>query len=234
MLSSLAATVFGTRIRWEANLSPTGSVAGLSPFGGYGADTNTVFQVLTLLMGDQGNQTSTDGEWNQFLSGMNDQLAAAMEANVEAQEEFFESWNDFFNSMSDSDRLSNGMEGHSGAFDVWMDAAEEAMERMQAAAEGEDVSPKEFRDLWLDSANEAFKEVMSTDAFAAFTSQRVEDAAELRQARDEVAQATLHELGFATEGDMREIGDRLVELERRQHEVERKLDRLIEHVEEDG
>jgi hypothetical protein len=185
-------------------------------------------------MEDNENRSPSDEQWNSFLSGMNDQLAAAMEANAEAQEEFFESWNETFNSMSDSGRTGDGMEGYSGALEVWMDAAEEAMERMQAAAEGEDVSPKEFRDLWLDSANEAFKEVMSTDAFAALTSRRIEDAAELRKARDEVAQGTLHELGFATEGDMREIGERLVELERRQHEVERKLDRLLEHMEEDG
>ena len=55
---------------------------------------------------------------------------------------------------------------------------------------------------------------------------------ELQQQADEASQETLRSLGFATEDDVVEIGDRLVELERRQHAVEQKLDRVLEHLEE--
>jgi len=99
-------------------------------------------------------------------------------------------------------------------------------------ARGRDVDIEEFRDIWLNTANEAFKEVMSTTAFAKMTGETVGDVLELQEQADEAAQETLNSLGFATEGDVVEIGDRLVELERRQHAVEQKLDRVLEHVED--
>ena len=54
----------------------------------------------------------------------------------------------------------------------------------------------------------------------------------LKQWIDEMADETLHNLGFATKNDVQEIGERLIELERRQHAVETKLDTIIEHVED--
>ena len=179
-----------------------------------------------------GNQSDSE-PWTELLSGMNDQLASAMEANMQAQNALIESWSGALGSAGDDAQMGDGMEGYSGAYDVWMEAADEAMQKAAGATEGEDLSPNEFRDLWLGAANEAFKEVMSTDAFAAATGDRIGDAVELRQATDEIAQGTLHELGFATEGDVREVGERLVELERRHHEVERKLDRVLDHLEDE-
>lgn len=183
-------------------------------------------------MSDQRDRESTAEQWSELFSGMNDQFASAMEANVEAQNAFLESWSDALGGLGDEGRIDSGLEGYSGAYDVWMEAAEDAMEQAAEATEGGEVSPNDFRDLWLSAANEAFKEVMSTDAFAAATGQRIDEAVELRQATDEFAQETLHDLGFATAGDVREVGERLVELERRQHDVERKLDRIIDHLED--
>ena len=157
---------------------------------------------------------------------MNEQLAEAMESSARAQSEFVESWFETLESMSDEEYVEESLESYGQAYSVWMDAANEAMERTADVASGEEVSPEEFRDVWFDAANEAFKEVMSTDAFAVLTGEAVEDALELRQAADQNAQATLHELGFATERDVRELGERLVELERREKAVERRLERL--------
>jgi hypothetical protein len=39
-------------------------------------------------------------------------------------------------------------------------------------------------------------------------------------------------MGFSTREDVEEVGERLVELERRQHEVEQKLDQILDHLEE--
>lgn len=185
-------------------------------------------------MVDQTNSDAAQEQWAEMLSQMNEQFASAIESNRQAQEAFVESWADAVESFADEEYVSEGVESYSRAYTVWMDAAEDAMEEVSGVAEGEALEPTAFRDMWLEAANEAFKEVMSTDAFAAATGQTVNNAAELRKASDEAKQASLHELGFATERDMREIGDRLVELERRQHEVEQKLDRILEQIGEEG
>lgn len=192
-------------------------------------------------MPDEDGPEAMQEEWTNFVTQMNEQLMETMEASAQAQSEFLESWFEPGES-GDGDRLSEGIDGYTRAYEVWMEAAQESMEEMAAAAESGDVSPNEFRDRWLDAANDAFKEVVSTEAFAAFTGQRLEEALELRQQLDENAQETLHDLGFATKGDSREIAERLAELERRQKrvereldnidEVERKLDRILDHLED--
>lgn len=183
-------------------------------------------------MVDRTDPEAVQEQWTEMLSQMNEQFATAVESNRRAQEEFIESWADAMESASDGDYMSDAMEGYGNAYAVWMDAAEDAMEKAVGAADGE-TSSTEFRDLWLDAANEAFKEVMSTDAFAAATGETINNAAELRKASDEAKQASLHELGFAAERDIREVGERLVEFERRQHEVEQKLDRILDQLGED-
>lgn len=193
-------------------------------------------------MADQSDSESMPKQWNEIMTQMNEQVLESMEASTEAQAGFIESWVDAFESIDEEQYSAGGVEGNTRAHAVWMEAAEETADKMAKAASGEEVSPEEVRDLWLNSANEAFKEVMSTDAFASMTGQSVEDVLEVRQTIDENAQSTLHEFGFATERDVREIGERLVELERRHKDVERKLgrldeieaklDRVLEHFEE--
>jgi hypothetical protein len=130
------------------------------------------------------------------------------------------------------EHLDDGMQGSLRAYEAWMEAAETSFERMGDAIEGEDVDPEEFRDVWLRAANEGFKETMSTTAFAAATGQGVEEVLDVRQQIDDASEETLHALGFATVGDVREVGERLVETERRLHAVEEKLDRVLDEVSE--
>ncbi|SDM62497.1 Poly(R)-hydroxyalkanoic acid synthase subunit (PHA_synth_III_E) [Halogranum gelatinilyticum] len=171
-------------------------------------------------------------KWSAFMENMNETFLDQLEQNVEAQAKFVESWMDAVDESADEERLTEGLEGYARAYEVWMNAAETQFERASDVIEGEDVSPEEFRDIWLNAANESFKEVMSTSAFAAATGQTVEDVLELQQEVDKQAEDTLHQLGFATEGDVVEVGERLVELERRQHAVEQKLDRVLAAIEE--
>jgi len=163
---------------------------------------------------------------------MNEAVAESVERNMEAQSALLES---FTGSMEESvpeeDVLEDGIEGFAGAYEIWMDAAEEMFDRTIDAAEGEDVAPQEFRDIWLRSANEAFSEVMSTSAFAAANGELVEQVMEMQQELDEVTQDSLARMGMATREDVEEVGERLVELERRQHRVENKLDQILEAVE---
>ncbi|ELZ94471.1 poly(3-hydroxyalkanoate) synthase subunit PhaE [Haloferax mucosum ATCC BAA-1512] len=177
----------------------------------------------------------TEDEWTKYATEMNESMFAALERNVEAQSQFVESWLDALEDTEmSSETMSEGLNGYARAYKVWMEAAEQQFERASDAFEGEDVSTEEFRDIWLKSSNEAFKEVMSTSAFAAATGQTVEDVMEMQQEVDAAAQSTLRTLGFATEGDIGEVAERLVELERRQHAVETKLDRLLDAMDVEG
>ncbi|ELZ26376.1 poly(R)-hydroxyalkanoic acid synthase subunit PhaE [Natrinema limicola] len=170
--------------------------------------------------------------WNAFVEQWNEQFLEALEDNMEAQAQFVESWSETVGEVSDDAELSDGVEGYARAYETWMNASQQMVERMNDQLEGEDVDVEEFRDIWLNTANEAFKDVMSTTAFAKMTGETVGDVLELQQQADEASQETLRSLGFATEDDVVEIGDRLVELERRQHAVEEKLDRVLEHIED--
>lgn len=171
-------------------------------------------------------------EMEEFLERMTETYVAAIDRNLDAQADLVDAWLDATEDGLSEDRLDEGVQGSLEAYEAWMDAAETSFERMGDAVEGDDVDPAEFRDIWLRAANEGFKETMSTTAFAAATGQSVEEALDVRQQLDEAGEETLHALGFATVGDVREVGERLVETERRLHAVEEKLDRVLEHVEE--
>ncbi|GAB3030112.1 poly(R)-hydroxyalkanoic acid synthase subunit PhaE [Natronobiforma cellulositropha] len=170
--------------------------------------------------------------WNAFAEQWNEQFLDALETNMEAQAEFVESWSETVEQVSEDNEISEGVEGYARAYEVWMTASQQLVERVNDAVEGEEVELEEFRDIWLNTANEAFKEVMSTTAFARMTGETVGDVLEAQQQADEAAETTLKTLGFATSGDVVEVGDRLVELERRQHAVETKLDRILEELSE--
>jgi BMFP domain-containing protein YqiC len=172
-------------------------------------------------------------EWAEMVEQMNDAVSESVEQNMKAQAAFVESWADAVeDSIPEDDNVAEGIQGYNQAYEEWMNAAEQMLERTSDAAQGEDVDPTEFRDIWLQSANEAFKHVMGTSAFAAANGQLVETMMEMRQQADDIGQDSIAQMGFSTREDVEEVGERLVELERRQHEVEEKLDRILEHLEE--
>lgn len=171
-------------------------------------------------------------QWNEFMNAMNEQFAQTLEQNVDFRTAFIESWFEALESSSDFEQSGDAFEGAANAYAAWMEASQQASERSMDAVSGEEVDPEGFRDIWLNTANEAFKEVGDTTAFAATTGQIVEEALEYRQQVDAVANETLHNLGFATKRDIQDVGERFIELERRQHSVEEKLDTIIEHLEE--
>ena len=87
-------------------------------------------------------------EWNKLVENMNDAAAQSMEQNMEASAAFMNSWADAMaDSMPNEGELTEGFEGYNGAYEVWMDAADEMFERTSAAAEGEDVAVTEYRDI---------------------------------------------------------------------------------------
>ena len=172
-------------------------------------------------------------QWTDLFGRMNEAMAQTMEQTMETQSAFAESWADAMEeSMPQEEAMSEGLEGFANAYDVWIDAAEQLFERTTDAAEGERVEMDELRDIWLQSANEAFKQVMSTSAFAAGNGQLFEAVMEMQEQSREAGQDALAQMGMATSAEVDEVAERLVELERRQHSVEKKLDRILEAVEE--
>jgi len=171
-------------------------------------------------------------EWTEMVEQMNTAVADSMEQNMKAQAAFVESWADAVeDTIPEQDELSEGMQGYNKAYEEWVDAAEQMVERSTDAAQGEDVDPAEFRDIWLKSANEAFKHVMGTSAFAAANGQLVESMMEMQQEAEELSQDAIAQMGFPTQENMDEVAERLLEVERRQHAVEEKLDRILEKLE---
>jgi hypothetical protein len=169
-----------------------------------------------------------------MVEQMNEAVSKSVEQNMEAQNAFMTSWaSQMQESMPEEDAMTESFESYNAAYRVWMEAADRMYERLTDAGEGEDVSATEFRDIWLQSANEAFKEVMDTTAFAAATGDAVEQMMELQADAEELSQDTLTRMGLPTREDVDEVGKRLIELERRQHAVEQKLDRVIDLLEEE-
>ena len=54
---------------------------------------------------------------------------------------------------------------------------------------------------------------------------------EMQQDAQEMNQDAIAQMGFPTRENVDEVAERLVELERRQHAVEEKLDRILEQLE---
>ncbi|MDY6818300.1 MAG: poly(R)-hydroxyalkanoic acid synthase subunit PhaE [Halobacteriales archaeon] len=171
-------------------------------------------------------------DWQENLEQMNEQFAKALEQNVEAQSKFMDAWMESIEESAERMDAESGVEGYVDAYETWMEAAQETVSQLEEAVDGEDVSYEQFRDTWLNAANQAFKDIMGTSAFAAATGQTVDEGLDMQQQLDEMTQSNLHDMGFATESDIVEVGERLIELERRQQSVERKLDRVLEHLED--
>lgn len=169
-------------------------------------------------------------EMEAFVERMAETYMGAVNRNLDQSAELVDAWLEAVEENTSEERLQDGYEGSLRAYEAWMDAAETSFERMGDAVEGDDVDPEEFRDVWLQAANEAFKETMSTTAFAAATGQQLDELLDVRKQMDAASEETLHAMGFASVGDVREVGERLVETERRLHEVERKLDRVLDEV----
>ena len=172
------------------------------------------------------------GDGSAFTGGMDRSFVEALQRNAQAQGEFVEAWRKSMESSADEVSGGDAMMGYARAYETWMEASRLLFERVGDVMAGEEVDIEELRDIWLDAANDAFKDVMGTEAFAAAMGQSVSEVLDFAQQADDITSETWHSMGLASRPDVMEVGDRLVELERRQHAVEGKLDRILEQVEE--
>lgn len=170
--------------------------------------------------------------FEELFAGVNEAFATTVERNIESQAAFLESMSEaVLDTTADENELADGIEGYMSASEVWLEAADRTVEETTAAIESEEIDPETFRDIWLGATNDALAELVSTDAFAAANGELVQTVLGRQQDLDRMRQDSLAQAGFATEEDVSEVAERLVELERRQHDLERKLDRILEAVE---
>lgn len=169
--------------------------------------------------------------WWETAAAMNRQYADVLDQSMSGGNRFVDSWFDLVDETTPQEYLDETTEAMAETQRVWLQAAEDTADRTAGVMEGEEIAPERFRDIWLNAANRAFKNAMETTAFAALTGESVDEAMTYRREYDDAREELLHEWGLATERDAREVGDRLVELERRQHAVEERLDRILDAVE---
>ena len=178
------------------------------------------------------DSNASPGDGSAFTGGMDRSFVEALQRNAQAQGEFVEAWREAMESSVEEVSGGDAMKGYVRAYETWMEASRLLFERTADAMAGEEVDFEEFRDVWLDAANDAFKDVMGTEAFAAATGQSVSEVLDFTRQAEDITNETWHAMGLASRRDVMEVGDRLIELERRQHAVEEKLDRILEQVEE--
>ena len=185
------------------------------------------------------SETGTDwqmdmpaGGFDEMFEGINEMFATTVERNVEAQAAFVEAMSEtMLETVPDENELAGGLEGYASASEVWMEAADRTVEEATTAMEEEDLDPETFRDIWMQATNDALSELFSTDAFAAANGEFMQELLGRRQELGEMQQDSLAQAGFATQEEISEVAERLLELERRQHDLEAKLDRVLEAVE---
>jgi len=180
---------------------------------------------------DPDGDRATDG-FDDLFAGLNESVAASLERNVEAQTALVAATTEaVFGNTPDETEVASGVAGSLAASEVWLDATRRAAEEMSAAVDNDTVDPERFRDIWLEAANDSLAELVSTDAFAGANGEFVEAMLDRRQELADLREESLAQAGVATQADVSEVAERLIELERRQHDIERKLDDLLEAVE---
>ncbi len=163
---------------------------------------------------------------------LNEAFADSIERNVEAQSALVTALTDsFIESIPEEEEFAGGVEGYAKASEVWVEATEQLVEELTETVEGGGVNPEAIRDILVQASNEALSEVMSSSAFAAADGQAVKQVTERQRELQQMTEDSLAQAGMATQSDVSEVAKRLVELERRQHAVERKVDRILEEVE---
>ncbi len=103
---------------------------------------------------------------------------------------------------------------------IWINAVGEATRRTQEAVQkGQPIAPDAFVDVWTKAASELSQAVVSDAAFAALTGQWVNAVSKAKVDAKKAATNQIREVGFATHEDVEEVGKRLIELERRVHDL---------------
>lgn len=149
-----------------------------------------------------------------------EQAVKAFEMNLEMGRAFLQTW---AKQIQNSAPATGGAQTlpFADASKVWIGAVTEATRRTQEAfLKGETLNADAYADIWSAAASQVAQEIVKDSAFAHLTGQWVNAAAKAKGEAKRVAEERLRDLGFATSGDVSEVSKRLIELERRVHDLQ--------------
>lgn len=180
---------------------------------------------------ENGNgNAQTQQVWATFTD-MNRQLAEtyaeATRAAAEAQAVYFEN-------MLGTLRARTGGEGGNGssfakAQQIWTEALQETNRMsLEALQRGETPPVEEIFDLWTNAQADMIRNVIWTPGFAEAQGRALNAALDQRKRSMDQMESNLRAMGMPTRSDMMEVAKRLVELERRQHELTKLLQTLVD------
>lgn len=182
-------------------------------------------------MTDQSDQTKNNGS-SEAMNDYMDTMFETFEKGMKMQQNMAENWTEAMNESfrsTDPEQFSDLPDGIRESWETWMNFFENSMEMAQEDEEDQ-PDPQKFISMWLRTANQASKDILSTKAFSALTGLYLNKILSMKQKSDKVNERMIHNMGLPTVSDLEEVGERLLELERRQQKVEEKLDRILEEL----
>lgn len=163
---------------------------------------------------------SKEQEWNEWNRRVAETMVKTQTASLEASKAFFDAWQKAIPTMGQGQVPGLGAVPFQAAGDAWIRAIGEAGRRAQeAAASGKTLTPDDYVDVWTRAASEVGQRIVEDPAFAQMTGQMVNANMTMREEAHAQRDARLKELGLASSSDLSEVARRLVELERRVHEL---------------
>lgn len=133
------------------------------------------------------------------------------------------SWKAFLTSLRRAGAHSGGtLFGES--FRIWTQTIDQASQMtVERASNGEGPPVEDLVNLWTNAYADAMKPMLGSPLYAAAQGETVDAALDARKRLQEQAEHSLRSVGISTRSDLLEVGQRLIELERRQQRVENLL-----------
>ncbi len=154
--------------------------------------------------------------WTQMSKEAADNFARATEMGLDASRALMQSW--VRAPSAGGNGRSTAPFAHAG--DAWMRAMAEASRRTQDAVQkGQVLTPDLYADVWTRAAGEIAQEIVEDPAFARITGNVVNASMVNREEFATRSAQRARDIGIAAHEDVVEVGRRLVELERRVHEL---------------
>ncbi|MFA5860137.1 MAG: poly(R)-hydroxyalkanoic acid synthase subunit PhaE [Candidatus Thermoplasmatota archaeon] len=144
------------------------------------------------------------------------------------------SWQAFLTSLKRAGSHSGGtLFGES--FRIWTQTIDQASQMTaERASMGEGPPVEDLVNLWTNAYADAIKPVLGSPLYAAAQGETVDAALDARKRLQEQAEHSLRAVGISTRSDLLEVGQRLIELERRQQRVETLLRDIHAKMPESG
>lgn len=134
-----------------------------------------------------------------------------------------------------SQLFQRSLEAHRKLYETWLEATRDSLEKLQGAvapakAEPPPLSYEGLYDLWINAYAKLFTEAMNTPLFAATIGQYLDTMLEIKKGLNHSTGKTLKALGLPTRGDLDEIYERLIAIDRRLQELTKQVKGLAQKI----